>query len=283
MKNLFSISIIAVFVFSIIWLLTRGIIQIPQSVEMGFLNFRLYGLIIGLAVIILILLVEREFEDKERRIVEKSWPIIMIFVLFGARLWHVATDYHLYQDNILGGLEIWNGGLSIFGGLIGGVVGMIISLKIYNRLDILNNLLAKIVFYLPLAQSIGRLGNLVNQELFGQPTNLPWGMFVSKEHRPIEFMNFEYFHPAFLYEIVGNLIVFGVMFYLSKINKLSNTLTIGVYLFGYGIVRSVVNLFRLDIATVETVSAIASVGMILLGGIIIAYDLNKRKKTQDEN
>lgn len=267
--------------FLLIFLQMRGIIAIPSTLNiLGLMEFKLYGLFIGIGLVFLITNVEKLFKKDDQRFLERVWLFILLSALLGARLWHVVTDYHIYKDNILSSLAVWNGGLSIFGGLIGGMLGMFFLLKIYKRLDILYKLLGSILLYLPISQSIGRLGNLVNQEIYGNPTNLPWGMYVEPQKRINGFENNNYFHPAFLYEIVGNLILFLVLQKIFMNNRNNfEYFVIPVYIFGYGLIRYVVNFFRIDIYTVETTSNITSLVMILIGLSLLTINIIRLRKS----
>ena len=111
-------------------------------------------------------------------------------------------------------MAVWHGGLAIHGALIGGLV----STAIYARRNGLDfwywaDILAPGII---LGQAIGRWGNYMNQEAFGGPTRLPWGIYIEPAKRPVEWAGFSRFHPTFLYESLWNLIGFGVLIYLSR-------------------------------------------------------------------
>ena len=142
--------------------------------------------------------------------------------LIGARLYHVATDFNrLYVHNLAGIPKIWDGGLGIPGGILGGVL----TGYVYARHKHMNvpDLLDMVAPALPLAQAIGRWGNYFNQELFGRPTTLPWGLQIDVAHRgnlPPAYVAATTFHPTFLYEMLWNLVLVAVILGLdSRRNK----------------------------------------------------------------
>jgi phosphatidylglycerol---prolipoprotein diacylglyceryl transferase len=177
------------------------------------LTFHAYGFILGLAMLIAGYLVT--IKAKKAGLSEACLEKLFVWALFsgviGARMWHVATDYWLYLDSPWLILQIWNGGLSIFGGLVGGMVGLWLGLKLMKdcqRFSLIS-ILDLAVFGLPFGQAIGRWGNYINQELFGWPTSLPWGIFISPERRPPGLESYSHFHPLFLYEMLA-MLIFGL-------------------------------------------------------------------------
>jgi phosphatidylglycerol:prolipoprotein diacylglycerol transferase len=214
------------------------------------LSFNLYGLILGIALVSVLDSFQRKLDESEKRFLAPAMPWLLLAIIIGARMWHVVTDFYLYKENLVAILYIWNGGLSIFGALL----GLFISIYIYTWISKpgllkseLLNILDKLALYLPLGQFIGRIGNFINHELFGPPTNLPWGMFVPSQFRSEQFKDFEFFHPAFLYEMMGTGILFLLFKFLPFFNKSSrNGVIFYSYLLGYGIIRFVVDFFRLD-------------------------------------
>ena len=116
-------------------------------------------------------------------------------------------------------LAVWEGGIAIHGGLIGGLISIIYFCK-SKKIDFktfIDILIPSII----LGQSIGRWGNFFNNEAFGVPTNLPWKLFIPIQNRPLEFLNYEFFHPTFLYESLWNLLIFIVL--IITFNKQNKT------------------------------------------------------------
>ena len=116
-------------------------------------------------------------------------------------------------------LEVWEGGIAIHGGLIGGLISIIYFCK--SKKINLKNFIDILIPSIILGQSIGRWGNFFNNEAFGVPTNLPWKLFIPIQNRPLEFINYEFFHPTFLYESLWNLLIFIVL--IITFNKQNKT------------------------------------------------------------
>jgi prolipoprotein diacylglyceryl transferase len=130
---------------------------------------------------------------------------MVLFAVFGARIWHVVTDWQLYKNEPHLSFYIWNGGISILGAILGGAVGGYVAANIFQFSDPKKSVVTLFdlsIFGLPIAQAIGRFGNFVNQELYGLPTNLPWGITIDAANRVAGFEQFSTFHPLFAYEAV---------------------------------------------------------------------------------
>lgn len=269
--------IIFIIIFSLAF---KGIIEIPRNIELLGLRFNLYGLILGIAFVTVAELFQKSLTKEESKLLKPIIPWLVISILIGARAWHVVTDFALYKDNLIAIFYVWNGGLSIFGALL----GLFVSLYMIFKLRLLANrslgedweIIEKLVLYIPVGQFIGRLGNFVNYELFGPPTNLPWGMFVPENYRPIEYLPSKFFHPAFLYEMMGTGILFLLMQYLYKKKGIKGDgFFFYLYLTGYGLVRFFVDFFRMDPDTfwVFSVGQIVSLLMIVIGGSLLARNM----------
>lgn len=251
---------------------------IPNHLNIFGVSLNFYGLLIAIAIISVNSLVlsnsPKEYKDK----LNNALLWVIISALICARIWHVATDFYLYSNNPIEVLYIWNGGLAIFGGLIGGGLGAILYFK-RNGIPVLPSIELMAIF-LPVGQMIGRLGNFVNQELYGFPTDLPWKMYIRPENRKAGFSSFEYYHPTFLYEILGNFVLFTLMYFLfKKYGIKGNGLFIAIYSCGYGIIRLVVNLYRIDPSQTSTNTSLITSGIMILGGIIWITKLKLASKT----
>ena len=184
--------------------------------NIGFGKFHLplhvYGLMIALGVVAAVWLSQRRWakwgNNPELIIDLAYWGVPG--GLIGARIYHVITDYNrLYVHNFTGIFKIWDGGLGIPGGIIGGVLAGLWCAK--RRGASVPDLFDVIAPAMPLAQAIGRVGNYFNQELFGRPTTLPWGLEISSFHRPADYIASKTFHPTFLYEALWNVALVGVL------------------------------------------------------------------------
>ncbi len=171
--------------------------------------------------------------------------------LVGARLYHVATDWPAYFGNARTGeqvWEIWRGGLGIPGGVLGGAIGAWAYARRHGlRLPAFADALA---VGLPLAQAIGRLGNWWNQELFGRPTTLPWGLEIDAAHRPPGFGDVPTYHPTFLYEGVWDVGVAALVLVADRRFRLGHGRAFALYVAAYSVGRSWVEALRIDPAEV---------------------------------
>ena len=169
------------------------------------------------------------------------------FGLVGARLYHVITDHDLYfgaGKDAVGALEIWHGGLGIWGAIAGGVLGGWIGAR---RAGIkLRPMLDALAPALLLAQAIGRWGNYFNQELFGKPTSKPWGLEIAPEHRPDGYADAATFHPTFLYECLWNLGSMGLVIYLDRKLRLGFGRAFALYVMAYCLGRGWIEHLRID-------------------------------------
>lgn len=192
----------------------------PSGVwEIGGFPLRAYALCIIAGVIIGVIIGSRRWVARGGKAdtVETVAVIAVPFGIIGARIYHVITDYQLYfgpgRDPI-DALKIWNGGLGIWGGVALGAVGAYLVARHRGvRFAALADAMAPGIV---VAQAIGRLGNWFNQELFGRPTDLPWALEIDRQHRPEGFEQYETFHPTFLYELIWNLGVAGVLIWADR-------------------------------------------------------------------
>ena len=169
--------------------------------------------------------------------------------IVGARIFHVLThpdDYFGAGKNLWEVFAVWNGGIAIFGALIGGAVGAYIGchragIRFWSFAD-------AVAPALLLAQAMGRLGNWFNHELFGLPTTLPWGLEIETTNAayPVGLPAGTLFHPTFLYEIVWNLVGVAVILILERKFRLRWGTSLGVYLIWYGVGRSIFETIRVD-------------------------------------
>ena len=176
----FVIAILWSFIIGgIVLLMLRGDIQIPSRLQIGPVNLRMYSFILFAAVIIGVFTFE-QFRRREKQFasldVWEGLTYTIIPAIIGARIYHVLTDFELYRNNLIQVFQLWNGGIGFIGGVIGGAIGAYIFAR-RKGYDI-QNLLGILVLSLPLAHAFGRLGNLINYELYGLPTDQPWGLYV---------------------------------------------------------------------------------------------------------
>jgi prolipoprotein diacylglyceryl transferase len=164
--------------------------------------------------------------------------------LIGGRLYFLATSWDQVPDHWWGPLAVWDGGLGIWGGI---ACGTLVGLWVLRRrgADIARFLDAAAPALL-VAQSIGRVGNYFNQELFGGPTSLPWGLAIDPAHRPPGYEGFTTFQPTFLYEIVWNLSLAAFLVWLGKRGRVRAPGLFALYVAGYSGFRILEELLRVD-------------------------------------
>jgi phosphatidylglycerol:prolipoprotein diacylglycerol transferase len=194
----------------------------PILVKIGPIIIRWYGLLIATAVLIGVSL--SQYLAKRRHVNPDLLSDLSIWLVIGAipaaRIYYVLFQWPEYAQHPERIIAIWQGGIAIHGAIIGGVVAALIFAKL-KQIPFwqLADLVAPSLI---LGQAIGRWGNFFNSEAFGGPTNLPWKLYIPLERRPQNLINFEYFHPTFLYESLWDLMVFALLltlFFRALSNK----------------------------------------------------------------
>lgn len=225
-----------------------------SEIVIGPVVIRVYGLLVATGLLVGTWLAERQLRPHLGKNSSWFWDMITLAVLgglIGARAWHVATDWHLYSDNLIGAFYIWQGGMSILGGLLGGVMALVLGRKLFKswRSVSLLLILDALALAAPVGQAIGRLGNWVNQEVFGLPTDVPWKLFIDEHYRPDGFADIAYFHPLFAYEALLLIAFYLVMrTALARFEwlKLGNGVVLLLYLAYYGLVRFFLEFLRIE-------------------------------------
>ena len=220
----------------------------PIIFEAGPFALRYYGLFIALGIVVGTWLTGR---DLERKGYDGALAVDALFFtippgFIGARIYHVITDYELYADNPAGMFAVWNGGLGIYGAVIGGFLGLLLF-SYFREIGPLAFADA-VAPGLILAQAIGRWGNYFNQELFGMPSNLPWAIRIAPENRPVGYENAASFHPTFLYESIWNLLVALFLLWAARrfADRLKNGDVLLIYVSLYSVGRFAMELLRID-------------------------------------
>ncbi|MBD2204144.1 prolipoprotein diacylglyceryl transferase [Calothrix sp. FACHB-1219] len=183
----------------------------PEIWKIGPITIRWYGLLIASAVLIGVSL--SQYLAKRRNVNPDLLSDLSIWLVIGAipaaRLYYVLFQWPEYAQHPERIIAIWQGGIAIHGAILGGLVAALIFAKLKQvSFWQLADLVAPSLI---LGQAIGRWGNFFNSEAFGDPTNLPWKLYIPLERRPPEFINNEYFHPTFLYESLWDLMVFALL------------------------------------------------------------------------
>lgn len=249
------------------------IIPAPNDVALSFSGFNIYwyGIIMAISMFVAIIagnkllnyklenvtlnLFQGHISDKSRNkfgvtnykdLILSFAPVIIFFGILGARFYFCMLNPVHYLSNPLEILDIREGGLSIHGGIIGGILSVIIMSRKYNIpfLIILDCMSPATI----LGQAIGRWGNYFNSEAYGLPTaNQNWGLFIPLQKRITEFSQYELFHPTFLYESILNFIAFFVLLFIWKKSKRKG-ITFFSYLIIYALIRFFIEQIRIDSA-----------------------------------
>jgi prolipoprotein diacylglyceryl transferase len=217
-----------------------------NSFSIGPLDLHLYGLLIGTGMVVGVWLAQRKMvergEDPNHIADLALWCIPA--ALIGARIYYVLANWGRFADDPGAAFRIWEGGLGIPGGvLLAVLVGYAVARRNEWNLPPIFDAAA---FALVVGQIIGRWGNYFNQELYGRPTDLPWGLEIDPGRRVAGFEQFETFHPTFLYEVIWNIGVLIFMLWIDRKRVLRPGRLFAVYLVAYGIGRFGLEMLRID-------------------------------------
>lgn len=212
-----------------------------RYIPLGSFTIQLYAVIIATGMLLAILYAWRrckEFGIKENDLTDGVlW--ILPFAVLCARLYYCAFEWDTYRDNLLKIFYIWEGGLAIYGGVIGAAIGVVVHCKI-KKIKI-PALMDMVALGFLIGQTLGRWGNFFNREAFGSATDsfLRMGLFNKTTN------TWEYHHPTFLYESVWNLLGFVILHFLSKKRKYDGQIALG-YVAWYGLGRALIEGLRTD-------------------------------------
>ncbi len=244
----------------------QAFIQSPGDtfLNLGFLTIRWYGLLISISVVIGLFISKKLAKSRNinPQYISDILPSLIISSIIGARAYYVIFEWRQYSGNnfftsfdlfnnviqIPSFLAIWQGGIAIHGGLIGGFLCILFFCKSKNiHLKTFIDILIPSII---LGQSIGRWGNFFNNEAFGIPTDLPWKLFIPMQNRPIEFINYQFFHPTFIYESLWNFLIFILLITIFYKQNNKNLVRPGfiscLYLIGYSFGRFWIEGLRID-------------------------------------
>lgn len=216
-------------------------------VHIGPLQLHMYGLTLLVAILACIWLTGRRWVarggDWELVTRVAVWGVAL--GVLGARFYHDVTSWSEVPSPKWQGIwEVWKGGLGIWGGILfGAIAGSIVVRRAgYGVATFLDAAAPGLL----LAQGIGRIGNWWNQELYGKPTTLPWGLKIDPAHRPLNYLDRATFHPTFLYELVWDLVGVGVLLYVSRRFTIRAPGLFALYVAWYCFGRFFEELLRID-------------------------------------
>jgi prolipoprotein diacylglyceryl transferase len=186
------------------------------TLEIGPLTVHMYGLMLLAGIAAAVFITGRRWVARGG-----DWELVfrvavwgVSFGIVGARLYHLATSWNEVPDEWWGPFAVWEGGLGVWGGIgLGVIAGAVVVKRAGESVFAFMDAAAP---GLLVAQALGRVGNWWNQELFGTPTDLPWGLEIDPAHRPDDYLDNETFHPTFLYEALWNLFAAGVLLWLDR-------------------------------------------------------------------
>lgn len=244
----------------------------PILIHLGPLAIRWYGLLAATALVASFFYIRwlyRKINQSDKINIDSLFFWSVFIGLIGARLYHVLNELPYYLAHPALGLAIWRGGLAIHGGLIAGTLVLLIWTK--RRFLATTDIFAPAVL---LMLAIARWGNYFNQELFGRPTNLPWGIFIDPAHRPAAFASFTRFHPTFLYESLWcGLALVLITLWIKKRPLKKPGLITGVSLIAIGLGRLLVELLRVDQVPVVWGARLPLIvsSVIIIAGLSLVY------------
>ena len=217
-----------------------------STIELGPLSIHFYGLTLLAAIAAAVAIAGVRWTRRGG-----DWDLIfrvavwgVAFGIVGARLYHVVTSWDELPDEWWGPLAIWKGGLGVWGGIgLGAIVGAIVAKRSGADLGKFADCVAPALL---VAQGIGRFGNWWNQELFGRPTDLPWGLEILPENRPIEYIENETFHPTFLYEALWCFAAAGILLLVERRFRIRPGGLFALYVLIYSIGRLWIEMLRVD-------------------------------------
>ena len=213
--------------------------------QVGPFPVRAYALAIILGVVAAVVIGERRWVARggTKGLVTDVATLAVPGGIVGARIYHVVTSPDRYLDDPLAALYVWQGGLGIPGGIAG---GFLVSWLVLHRRGIAKGAFADAVAPgVAIAQAIGRLGNWFNQELFGTPTTLPWGLEIDPDNADAIAGAVAY-HPTFLYELLWNLGVAAIVIWADRRWRMGGGRAFALYLALYAVGRGWIEALRID-------------------------------------
>ena len=265
-------------------------LDVDREITFGSFSIKWYGVLIALGMILAVIYALYRCKKDYKINTDHFLDVIIgavIFGIIGARLYYVIFSWDQYKDNPISILYIWEGGLAIYGGIIGGIIAAILicrwrKIKIGSALDLGG-------LGLLIGQCLGRWGNFFNQEAFGGNTDMPWGMTGNLIQMGVNGSGYDPslpVHPCFLYESLWCAIGFILLHFLSKKRKFDGQVFIW-YMAWYGLGRFIIEGFRTDSLYIPGTGIRVSqllAALIVIAAVIVNFYIMARikKKRLDE-
>jgi prolipoprotein diacylglyceryl transferase len=254
----------------------------PHSgvLHLGPLTLHMYGLTLLVAILAAIWLTGKRWTA-----IGGDWDLVtrtavwgVVFGVIGARAYHDLTSWsEVPSPKWQGIFEVWKGGLGVWGGiLLGALVGAVIVRRAGMSIPLFLDAAAP---GLLLAQGIGRIGNWWNQELYGKPTSLPWGLKIDANHRLVQYLDKGTYHPTFLYELIWDVVGVFVLLYVARRFTLNPPNLFALYIIWYCFGRFFEELLRVDPAHhIAGLRLNAWVSIIVFVAAVVYFVLHQRKE-----
>ena len=250
--------------------------------DLGPFPVRAYALAIILGVVAAVVIGERRWVARggTKGLVTDIATLAVPGGIVGARIYHVVTSPDRYLDDPVAALYVWQGGLGIPGGIAG---GFLVAWLVLRRRGIAKGAFADAVAPgVAVAQAIGRLGNWFNQELFGRPTTLPWGLRIDPDNADAVAGAVAY-HPTFLYELLWNLAVAAVVVWADRRWRMGGGSVFALYLGLYAAGRIWIEALRIDDAnTLLGLRLNVVVMVVVLAGAVTYLVLRRREEREEQ-
>ena len=262
----------------------------PIAFTVGPFTVRYYGLMYVIAIVVAIFLTKREVDRKGLNLrMDDILDFVLISVPLGiifARLYYVAFMWETYSRNPGDIWKIWQGGLAIHGGLIGGAIALLIFAK-WKKVSFWRFADA-VAPSVVLGQALGRLGNFLNGDAYGIKTYLhaPFGLEFARgtpaysyAHRTAPFDTYR-LHPAMLYELVGDLLIFALLWWWLRKREYKDGFIVSFYLIAYSFVRFAVEFFRGDALMIGEIRVAQVISVLLIAGFgwfVLFYQLYRAR------
>ena len=256
----------------------------PLLFQLGPLSIRWYGLLIAIAVLLGVSLSSRLARRRalDPDLINDLVIWLVIAAIPCARLYYVLFEWHQYAANPGEILAIWHGGIAIHGAIIGGTLAALLFARLH-RVSFWS--LADVVApSLALGQAIGRWGNFFNSEAFGNPTSLPWKLYIPPQQRPSQYWDQAYFHPTFLYESLWNLAVAALLLWWFRQQPAPKRGAVFcLYAVTYSLGRVWIEGLRTDSLMLGPlkVAQLVSLAGVLLGGLGLWWLYGRRRPLPD--